>query len=184
MARNAPVTMSKTTIVITTRTHVCIGSPSRDVAVASRAASCLDSVRRSSTIRQRVDEELILAPRVKIGEPEVLISCYVVAPATANTLAKLALGIADNQALTTVCEAIGDGTMPVIVFPRINAAHARHPAWVGHLAALRSAGVHLIYGEDVWPLHEPRKAAPSRQLPWSAILKLVDEVAGPAADDH
>ena len=39
--------------------------------------------------------------------PHPLVSCYVVAPATTNTVAKLALGIADNQALTTVVEAIG-----------------------------------------------------------------------------
>lgn len=59
---------------------------------------------------------------------------------------------------------------PVIVFPRVNAAHARHPAWEGHLAVLRAGGVHLIHGDDVWPLYEPREAPSARQLPWSAIL--------------
>lgn len=55
-------------------------------------------------------------------------TCYVVAPATANTVAKLALGIGDNQALTQVCEAIGTDGVRIVVFPRVNAAHARHPA--------------------------------------------------------
>ena len=108
--------------------------------------------------------------------PHPPISCYVVAPATANTVVKLALGIADNQALTTANEAIGNRSTPVIVFPRVNAAHTRHPAWAGHIAALRSAGVHLVYGADVWPLYEPREAPPDRHLPWPAILDLVDEV--------
>jgi hypothetical protein len=108
--------------------------------------------------------------------PHPPVDCYVVAPATANTVAKLALGIADNQALTTACEAIGNRATPVIVFPRVNAAHTRHPAWEGHLASLRSGGVHLLYGADVWPLYEPREAPPDRELPWLAILDLVDEV--------
>ncbi len=108
--------------------------------------------------------------------PHPPVDCYVVAPATANSVAKLALGIADNQALTTAGEAIGNRATPVIVFPRINAAHARHPAWEGHLAALRTGGVYLVYGADVWPLYEPREAPPDRHLPWPAILDLVDEV--------
>ncbi|MGW6770473.1 flavoprotein [Streptomyces sp. NPDC055037] len=33
--------------------------------------------------------------------------CYMVAPASTNTVAKLAMCIADNQALTQVGEAIG-----------------------------------------------------------------------------
>ena len=74
--------------------------------------------------------------------------CCAVVPATANTVAKLALGLADNQALTQTCEAIGFGT-PVVVFPRINAAHVRQPAWKGHIEALSSVGVRLIYGDDV-----------------------------------
>ncbi len=111
-------------------------------------------------------------PRVESPHPQV--DCYAVVPASANTVAKLALGIADNQALTQVCEAIGGRYVPVVVFPRVNAAHAGHPAWDGHLATLRRAGVRLVYGEDVWPLHTPR-SAPGRDLPWAAILQAVDE---------
>jgi hypothetical protein len=103
----------------------------------------------------------------------------VVAPASANTVAKLALGVSDNQALTLANEAIGDLQLPVVVFPRINAAHARHPAWDGHMSALESAGVHLVRGEDVWPLHEPRSAPPGRPLPWGRILDLVDRLVTP-----
>jgi hypothetical protein len=118
-------------------------------------------------------------PRIP-GErsPHPPVDCYVVSPASANTVAKLALGIADNQALTTACEAIGGGAVPVIVFPRVNAAHARQPSWNLHLAALRQAGVHLVYGEDLWPLYEPRQAPPDRGLPWEAILDVMGQVIG------
>lgn len=94
---------------------------------------------------------------------------YVAAPLTANSVAKLALGIADNQALTTLCEGIT--SYPMVVFPRINAGHARQPAWNEHIAQLHRAGVNLIYGDDVWPLAE--HGAGPRELPWMAILQRV-----------
>lgn len=103
-------------------------------------------------------------------KPDVIVA----APATSNTVAKLALGIADNQALTLLCENVG--TTPMVVFPRINAAHARQPAWPQHLSALESVGVRLIYGDDVWPLTEPRTASPRREPPWAPIIATVEEL--------
>lgn len=108
--------------------------------------------------------------------PHPPVDCYVVAPASANTVAKLAMGLMDNQALTQVGEAIGTIGLPVVVFPRVNAAHARHPAWDGHIEALRAGGVRLVYGADVWPLFEPREASSGRGLPWGAVLDAVDTV--------
>jgi hypothetical protein len=109
--------------------------------------------------------------------PHPELACCVVAPASANTVAKLALGISDNQALATANEAIGNPDVPVIVFPRVSAEHVRHPAWAGHLAALRSVGVHLVYGESVFPVDETRGGPPGgRPLPWAAILELTSQV--------
>ncbi|GGR41784.1 phosphopantothenoylcysteine synthetase/decarboxylase [Nocardioides luteus] len=100
----------------------------------------------------------------------------VVAPATFSTTAKIALGLADNQALTVVTENLA--TTPVVLFPLINAAHAQHSAWPSHMAALRSAGVHLIEGPDLWPLHPPRQTPPDQALPWQAILDSALRAAG------
>ncbi|MFJ8956497.1 flavoprotein [Streptomyces sp. NPDC102383] len=104
------------------------------------------------------------------ARPHPPVDCYVVAPASANTVAKLALGVSDNQALTQVNEAIGTLDLPVVVWPRINAAHSRHPAWKGHIEALRCAGVRLLCGEAVWPVAEPRVGMPGREYPWEAVL--------------
>ncbi|WP_373294819.1 flavoprotein [Streptomyces fuscichromogenes] len=112
------------------------------------------------------------------ASPHPKVDCYVVAPASANTVAKLATGIADNQALTQVGEAIGTLELPVVMFPRVNAAHARHPAWKRHVATLREADVHLVYGPDVWPLYEPREAPAGRELPWAAVLETVERLLG------
>ncbi len=80
----------------------------------------------------------------------------------------------DNQALTQVGEAIGTVGLPVVIFPRVNAAHARHPAWQRHIGDLREGGVHVVQGEDIWLLYEPREAPSGRELPWSAVLDAVD----------
>jgi hypothetical protein len=103
--------------------------------------------------------------------PHPPIDVYVAAPMTANSTAKLALGIADNQALTVLTESIGTEA-PMVLFPRINAAHARQPAWSDHMTRLRAAGVELIVGDDVWPLVEPRAEA-RRELPWELIVSAV-----------
>jgi hypothetical protein len=117
------------------------------------------------------------APRPPGGtSPHPRPDVVLIAPATANTVAKLALGIADNQALTIAVEAVGDAALPVVVFPRINAAHARHPAWQHHIAQLASAEVHLVHGDDVWPLHEPRSAPADRALPWPHIMEVLTAI--------
>ncbi|QFZ24713.1 flavoprotein [Saccharothrix syringae] len=76
-------------------------------------------------------------------KPHPVPDAYAFAPATANSIAKLALGIGDNQALTILCEGLGRRA-PVVVMPQVSAEHAAHPAFDGHLDVLRSAGVLLV----------------------------------------
>nr|CEL22688.1 hypothetical protein [Kibdelosporangium sp. MJ126-NF4]CTQ89828.1 hypothetical protein [Kibdelosporangium sp. MJ126-NF4] len=40
-----------------------------------------------------------------------------------------------------LCEALGNPDVHVSVCPQLSAEQARHPAWPGHLATLRGAGV-------------------------------------------
>jgi hypothetical protein len=87
--------------------------------------------------------------------------CWVVAPATANTVAELALGLAANQALTQLCEALGAGEVPIVVAPRVSTANTGHPAWAGHVAALRAAGAQVLLGD-------PGAAGPAYS--WPTIL--------------
>jgi phosphopantothenoylcysteine synthetase/decarboxylase len=103
------------------------------------------------------------------ARPHPPIDLFIAAPASANTVAKLALGIGDNQALTVLVE--GLGSTPMVVFPRVNAAHARHPAWAGHVGVLRTAGVVLVE----WELLEPRTEN-GRQLPWDRVLESADKL--------
>jgi phosphopantothenoylcysteine decarboxylase/phosphopantothenate--cysteine ligase len=65
---------------------------------------------------------------------------FCIAPASANTLAKLAAGIADNL-LTSAYLAC---TSPVAVAPAMNNHMYEHPATQANLALLRERGVHVI----------------------------------------
>lgn len=64
----------------------------------------------------------------------------VIAPATANTLTKMACGIADNLLLTTYLSA----KCPVFVAPSMDLDMNAHPATQGNIALLASRGVHVI----------------------------------------
>ncbi len=66
-----------------------------------------------------------------------------VAPATANTIAKLANGIADDLLTTALLAA----RIPVIVAPAMNSAMYEHPATVANLATLRARGYEIVEPE-------------------------------------
>lgn len=74
---------------------------------------------------------------VAIGQSADLI---VIAPATANTLAKLAAGIADDLLGNTVLAS----TAPLVVAPAMHTEMWRNPATVANVATLRSRGVTVV----------------------------------------
>lgn len=67
-----------------------------------------------------------------------------IAPATANTIGKMASGIADNLLLTTYLSA----KCPVVVAPAMDLDMYRHSATQRNLAVLRSFGNVIIEPED------------------------------------
>ncbi|MBP2330111.1 hypothetical protein JOF56_010496 [Kibdelosporangium banguiense] len=92
---------------------------------------------------------------------------FLFAPASAGSTAKLALGLADNQALTALCEVVGDPTVRVVVCPQLSEQQARHPAWPRHLETLASVGVIVrrIMPDQPWTgaldaLHVPTTPEP------------------------
>jgi phosphopantothenoylcysteine decarboxylase/phosphopantothenate--cysteine ligase len=65
---------------------------------------------------------------------------YCIAPATANTIAKLAAGLADNM-LTAAYLACPS---PVLLAPAMNNRMYEHPATQANLETLRGRGVHVV----------------------------------------
>jgi phosphopantothenoylcysteine decarboxylase / phosphopantothenate---cysteine ligase len=68
------------------------------------------------------------------------LDAFLVAPATADILAKLAHGLADD-AITTFHLAV---TAPVLVAPAMNVWMWEHPATQANLKVLKDRGVHVI----------------------------------------
>lgn len=66
--------------------------------------------------------------------------CYVIAPASANTLAKMRTGVADNLLLTTYLSA----RCPVAVAPAMDLDMYAHPATQENLRELAARGVKIV----------------------------------------
>jgi len=88
----------------------------------------------------------------------------IVAPATANTIAKLAHGLADDL-VSTLCLAT---EAPLAIAPAMNHRMWRHPATEANVATLRTRGVQVIGPED-GPLAEG-ESGPGRMSEPSAIV--------------
>jgi phosphopantothenoylcysteine synthetase/decarboxylase len=67
----------------------------------------------------------------------------IVFPATFNTVAKAALGIADTYVHSVLCEAIGART-PTVMVPMVKHSLWTHPSWASHLERLTAAGVDCV----------------------------------------
>lgn len=74
---------------------------------------------------------------VRIGQEAELV---VVAPATANVLAKIAAGIADDLLTATILTT----TAEVVVAPAMHTEMWRNPATVANVATLRQRGIHVL----------------------------------------
>lgn len=108
-------------------------------------------------------------------EPDVLPfpDAYVIAPATFNTINKMASGVSDTLALGMLNEAIGL-PLPIIAVPTPNVALARHPAFLASVRALRSWGVELLFDPDRYPLPTPNMGPPAAALfPWTDLAASV-----------
>jgi phosphopantothenoylcysteine synthetase/decarboxylase len=107
------------------------------------------------------------------NQPDILPSpdAMIVAPATFNTINKWAAGISDTLALGLLTEAIGKG-LPLVALPFLNMAQARHPAFGRSVSELREAGVIVLLGPDVYPLHEPGTGSQHLDIyPWHLTLQ-------------
>lgn len=81
-----------------------------------------------------VHEDVARVRHVALGQSADLV---IVAPATANTIAKMAAGLADDLLGTTLLATVA----PVIVAPAMHTEMWRHPATQANIATLRARGV-------------------------------------------
>lgn len=91
-----------------------------------------------------VHDDVPQVRHVALGQRADLV---VVAPATANTIAAMAAGLADDLLGTTLLAT----TAPILIAPAMHTEMWNHPATRANMATLRSRGVHII-GPDDGPL--------------------------------
>ena len=96
----------------------------------------------------------------------------VVAPATANTIAKIAHGLADDL-VSTLCLAT---TAPIAIAPAMNHRMWLHQATQANIATLRARGVQVI-GPDDGPLAEGESGPGRMREPQAIVQALADEPA-------
>lgn len=94
-----------------------------------------------------------------------------IAPATANTLARLAHGFADDL-VSTLCLAT---TAPVTVAPAMNHRMWLHPATQANIAMLRERGVSVV-GPNDGPLAEG-ESGPGRMSEPAEIVSALEQLA-------
>lgn len=83
-----------------------------------------------------------------LGPGEGRADLYLIAPATANTISKIAHGIDDTPVTSCASVALGGG-VPMLVAPAMHADMGLNPAVRESLAKLRSWGVGVIQGASV-----------------------------------
>ena len=77
------------------------------------------------------------------GEGAGKADLVLVAPATANTISKIACGIDDTPVTTVVSTAFGSG-IPIMVVPAMHESMYRHPVVTENFEKLRSLGVEFV----------------------------------------
>ncbi len=70
-------------------------------------------------------------------------SLVLVAPATANTISKIAYGIDDTPPTTVVSSAVGAG-IPIVIVPAMHESMFRHPIVLDNINRLRSLGMEFV----------------------------------------
>ncbi|MBM6594094.1 bifunctional phosphopantothenoylcysteine decarboxylase/phosphopantothenate--cysteine ligase CoaBC [Microvirga pudoricolor] len=113
----------------------CILTKGAGEFVTPLAASALSGQRSHTDLFDREDEADI--GHIRLARDADLI---VVAPATANLMAKMAGGHADDLASTVLLAT----TLPILIAPAMNVRMWLHPATARNLAALTRDGVHSV----------------------------------------
>lgn len=120
-----------------------------------------------------VHEDVPQVRHVALGQRADLV---VVAPATANTIASMAAGLASDLLGTTLLAT----SAPVLIAPAMHTEMWRHPATVANMATLRARGVAVI-GPDDGAL-TGGDSGPGRMSEPETIHRRIKELLGARAD--
>ncbi|WP_213456031.1 flavoprotein [Rhizomonospora bruguierae] len=176
---------------------VCGAGPASDVArliVVAREASWTMAVTATASAANFIDIpaiERLTGNPVRTSYQTVgrgrrvptWVDALIIAPATYNTVNKIALGIADSYPLTSIAELIGRN-VPTVVVPFVNAALAARAPFQHAVATLRQEGVRVLLGpDDGWEPHPPGGGAERQAVfPWATAFRTAAQTAHRSVD--
>jgi phosphopantothenoylcysteine decarboxylase/phosphopantothenate--cysteine ligase len=102
------------------------------------------------------------------GNHEEHVDLYLIAPATANTIGKIANGIDDTPVTTTATSAIGAG-IPVLIVPAMHRSMNDHPVVIENIEKLREIGVHVMGSR----MEEAKAKIPSSETIAEQVIALL-----------
>jgi len=114
-----------------------------DVVMTPEAAQLVQPLSFQAITHRAVSLDMFhLLAETEIGHVSIgrAAEAYVIAPATAHTIAKLALGLADDMVTTTALAT----TAPVVLAPAMETAMWRNAATQSHVASLRQRGWTIV----------------------------------------
>jgi phosphopantothenoylcysteine synthetase/decarboxylase len=116
------------------------------------------------------------SPRTRRSLP--VTDALIIAPATYNSVNKIALGLADNYAMASVAELIGR-QVPTVIVPFVNTALATRAPFRQAVASLRDEGVRVLLGpDDHWEPHPPGSGNERQKaFPWTVAFETVARLA-------
>ncbi|MXQ12006.1 bifunctional phosphopantothenoylcysteine decarboxylase/phosphopantothenate--cysteine ligase CoaBC [Microvirga makkahensis] len=154
----------------------CILTQGAQHFITPMAASALSGQRTHTDLFDREDEADI--GHIKLARDADLV---VVAPATANLMAKMAGGHADELASTVLLAT----TLPILIAPAMNVRMWLHPATRRNLTTLQEDGVHVV-GPNEGAMAEA-EVGPGRMAEPLEIAAAVERLlapSGPLAGKH
>jgi hypothetical protein len=116
------------------------------------------------------------AYRVPAEPRSAKVDAVIVAPATYNTINKLAQGISDTYALGVLAEAVGL-PVPVVILPFVNTALASRRPFQQSVDQLRAEGVRVLLGPGEFEPHQPGTGGQRIDaFPWRRALRELEAV--------
>ena len=146
------------------------------VAMSASATQFIGTATLAALSSQRVATDAIDADSFPLGPHIELtrdVSLMVVAPATANLMAKFASGIADDLLSTLYLQTAS----PVLLAPAMSNVMWMQPAVQRNVTQLRSDGVHFVGPDDGWL--SCRQLGPGRMSEPDDIFRAVTELLRP-----
>ncbi|MGO4570614.1 bifunctional phosphopantothenoylcysteine decarboxylase/phosphopantothenate--cysteine ligase CoaBC [Microvirga sp. 2TAF3] len=154
----------------------CILTAGAQQFITPLAASAISGQRTHTDLFDREDEADIGHIRLARDADAI-----VVAPATANLMAKMAGGHADDLASTVLLAT----TLPILIAPAMNVRMWLHPATQRNFATLRADGVHVV-GPNEGAMAEA-ETGPGRMAEPLEIVAAIETLlapSGPLAGKH